>query len=357
MFFYRSFHLKFRITTLLMLMLSALTTANEKAVGNLEYLDILYKQQKYKELIDNLAQFPKQEMRSEHYRYLIYSYAEFDLDGAEHAAQEAIEALPDDPDVYLMHASIMSTKSSNTVFDAADYAKKALQSLHKAVELAPNVMQYREALISFHLNAPSSVGGDTDTALQQITIIKSMDYVQAKINLAWYYRTVEDPAASLAVLTKAVTDFPDNISLINALAIHHVEKEDYAQAIDAYTQLTAINLLKPAQYEISLLEAFDESRFRQLNAHYQIGRLALLHNSRFEEGATHLQIYIDSLQNLDVMDTRGLPSMDWAYLRLSGILLALKQKARADDAFARVTLDANDENMQRVYSRLQKQFK
>lgn len=333
---------------------------NSALIGNIEHLDSLYKQQNFKAVINNLKQVAKADMSAEHYRYLIYSYAETDLDAAERAAEKAISALPNEPDVYLMHASIMGSQASNSIFSALSYAKKAVNSLNKAIELAPNSIEYREALVSFHLNAPSIAGGDTDIALQQIKIIEGMDVIQGKVNLAWYYRTIDNNPASLAVLQQANLDVPNNISVLNALASHYLSEDDFEQAIDAFIELTTIDLIRPFEDEIGVLEAYDEARYRQLNAHYQIGRIALLGNTRLNEGISHMQIFIDTLQNPDaigVVDTAGLPSINWAYLRLSGLLHANNEKVKSIAAFKRIDLDTNDNNMAKIHSKLKNQLK
>ncbi|WP_371193923.1 tetratricopeptide repeat protein [Glaciecola sp. SC05] len=349
------------LAVLLIALSTSVYAKNSTLIGNIEHLDSLYKQQNYKAVINNLKQVAKADMSADHYRYLIYSYAETDLDAAERVAEQAISALPNEPDVYLMHASIMGSQASNSIFSALSYAQKAVNSLNKAIELAPNSIEYREALVSFHLNAPSIAGGDTDIALQQIKIIEGMDVIQGKVNLAWYYRTIDNVPASLAVLQQANLDVPNNISVLNALASHYLSEDNFEKAIDAFIELAAIDLIRrPFEDEIGVLEAYDESRYRQLNAHYQIGRIALLGNTRLDEGISHMQIFIDTLQNPDaigVMDTAGLPSINWAYLRLSGLLLANNEKVKSIDAFKRIDLDKNDNSMAKIHSKLKKQFK
>lgn len=354
------FQLKFCWVFLSLLTLTALSKAQSSA-ADLEYLDNLYKQQQYQELIENLTQVSRAQMTTEHFRYLIYSHAELNLDMAERAAEEAISILPTEADVYLIHASIMGSQVSNSEDDKASvYGQKAISSLHKAIQLKPDDIQYREALISFYINAPADIGGDKDLALYQIQLLEDMDMIQGRVYLAWYYRSIEQADTALDILLKAKKDFPNNISVLNALASHYLAVKAYSEAIDAYVSIIKVALIRPMEDELEVLEAFDEARYRQVNAHYQIGRISLLGKVRLAEGIKHMKMYIDTLlkpQSIGVMDPSNLPTISWAYLRLSGLLLASDLKKPAADAFALVSLDKKDEYMQQVYKKLSSQLK
>jgi len=267
--------------------------------------------------------------------------------------------LPNEPDVYLMHASIMGSQYSRSTFNTLDYAKKTIESLNKAVKMAPHKMEYREALLTFHLNAPPEAGGNTDIALQQIKIMETIDRIRGRINLAWYYRVMENIPASLQVLNDLVDEYPSNVNVLDALASHYVSQSEYEQAIDVYEKLTQVDLTQPFENKTNELESFDEFRYMQLNAHYQIARLALLGNIRYAQGIDNMKFYINALQNPDsisVLDTSGLPSIDWANLRLSQLLLANEQTQEAKTSFSRVKLDKNNSNMAKVYNNLKKQL-
>ncbi|MFC4701460.1 tetratricopeptide repeat protein [Glaciecola siphonariae] len=333
------------------------TSANNENAASLEMLDSLFKQQQYKTVIKNLKQIPTEKRTVEHFRFLIYSHAELDLDDAEKAAELAVKTLPNEPDVYLMHASIMGAQAGESIFSALGYAQRALESLNKAVELAPNDVQYRQALVSFHLNAPSIAGGDTDVAFAQIKMIETLDWVQGKVNLAWFYRSTDKPEQSLSVLQEANQSLPDNIDILYALASHYVSEDDNAKAIEYYHQVADLALVRPIADEAEVMKAYEEARYRQLNAHYQIGRLALKQNIELEQGIEHLQRYLLTVQNpeaIGLLDTSGLPSKDWANLRLSALQLAKGEPSTAKTTFSKVALDKNDDNMQKIYNALKK---
>nr|WP_168710994.1 hypothetical protein [Ningiella ruwaisensis] len=340
-----------------LIFLSSKALAKENA--NLEVLDSLFKQNEYQKVIKNIRALPKDKLTLEHYRYLIFSLAEDDLDDAEEAAENMLKAMPNNPDAYLIHASIMGAQASDSVFSALGYAEKALKSLNKAVELAPNEIEYRQALMSFHLNAPGIAGGDTNIAMAQIRVIEQIDKVEGVVAMAWYQRTLGEPELSLELLQAAVEEFPMNVTVLNALASHHVAQENFSQAIDAYQKLTAIKLIRPSKDTKEVEEKYEDALFRQLNAHYQIGRVALQGKVRLEDGIKHMRMYIDRIKNteaIEIIDTSNLPSVDWANLRLAGLLLANNQVDLAKTRFGMVVLDTKDENMQKVHKSLKRKL-
>jgi len=323
------------------------------------HLDKLFKQQKFKDVVTSIKQMPTQSLSEEHYRFLIYSLADKDLDDAEHAAQQAIEQFPNSPDVYLMHASIMGQQASDSLLSALSYAKKARISLETAVSLAPDELKYHIALLSFHLNAPSIAGGDKVQALEQVQIIKGLDAIAGATNLAWYYQVMERPEDALALLKQANQDYPQNIDILNSLANLAISRQEYAQAILYYQGITELNLEPPVE-DLKILEEYEEALYRQLNAHYQIGRAALVGKTNLTEGLMHLQNYINHRQNpkfIGSLDTSGLPSVEWAKLRMSALLLADNQKQQAQTLFATITLDKVSDNMQNIHSKLKKELK
>ncbi len=64
-----------------------------------------------------------------------------------------------------------------SLFGKASLAKKAKVALDKAVELDPNAIEPRFALIDFHLMAPGFMGGDPDKALAHANEIKKRDNI------------------------------------------------------------------------------------------------------------------------------------------------------------------------------------
>jgi hypothetical protein len=82
-----------------------------------------------------------------HYELYVSSLTRIDLDDAEEAAEQVIVAFSDNPGMYLMHASVMGSQASDSIFGALGYAKKALHSLNRAVELEPGDPRYLNVVL------------------------------------------------------------------------------------------------------------------------------------------------------------------------------------------------------------------
>ncbi len=70
-----------------------------------------------------------------------------------------------------------------SLFGKASLAKKAKVALDRAVELDPNYVEPRLALIDFHLMAPGIMGGDPDKAVAHANEIKKRDNIEG--HRAW----------------------------------------------------------------------------------------------------------------------------------------------------------------------------
>lgn len=342
------------------LLIGGAAHAQSPSNKDLSQVENFFKDGNYEQVIRTIETSVPADLNSEHYRFLTLSYLKDDLDDAEEAADKAIQVFPNNPDVYLTHARVMGAQANNSIFSALGYAEKALNSLQTAVALAPEGVKYREALLSFYLNAPSIAGGDNELAFEQVKLIEKLDVVQGKIVLARYYRANDEDEKSLSVLLQANADFPNNIKLLDGIAEHYNTQEQYQQAIEYYTYITQINLVRPSDDEQQVIDDYKDASVRQLNAHYQIGRSALLGDIVLNEGVEQLNMYIASIKkraaNTD-LDISSLPSLDWAKLRLSALLLANNQAPQAKAYFASINLDQNDDNMKKIYKALKKNLK
>jgi tetratricopeptide (TPR) repeat protein len=342
------------------LLIGVVAHAQTPSNKDLLQVETFFKDGKYEQVISTIERSAPADLNSEHYRLLTLSYLKDDLDDAEEAADKAIQVFPNNPDVYLTHARVMGAQANDSIFSALGYAEKALNSLQTAVTLSPEGVKYREALLSFYLNAPSIAGGDNDLAFEQVKLIEELDVVQGKIVLARYYRANDQDEKSLSVLLQANADFPNNIRLLDGIAEHYNTQEKYQQAIEYYTHITQINLVSPVDDEHQVIAEYENASVRQLNAHYQIGRSALLGNLMLDDGIEQLNVYIATIKEKDTIadfDLSSLPSLDWAKLRLSALMLANSQAPQAKAYFASINLDKNDDNMKKIYKALKKQLK
>jgi tetratricopeptide (TPR) repeat protein len=70
------------------------------------------------------------------------------------------------------------------VFSKLSYAGKVKEQFQKAVELAPDTLRYRSALISFYLQAPGIAGGSVSKAREHAGEILARDVFEGRMALA-----------------------------------------------------------------------------------------------------------------------------------------------------------------------------
>ena len=297
--------------TLLILFLSlsnlTVSSANEEAY-------LLYKQEKYGEVID---QFERSKPKSfEDFETLIYTQLEVDVDDAEEAVEDMLAALPEHYRAHLLSASVMGAQASNGIFGALGYAKKAKKGLEKAIELAPDNIDALNGLISFHLAAPSIAGGDKDEARKLVEKIKKLDAKEGQFAEARYLMSTDESESAESILNALAEQEDTKARALFVLAGVYNNDETREKALEHYRMVLAVDL--------KLAELDDKSRERHqrwnMLANYRIGQLALAMSGHSQEGIAALTQYINEYQATDA-DVYGMPSLSWARLRLIELLL------------------------------------
>jgi len=325
---------------------------------DIEDFEKQFKAQEYESLVKQFKAIGEQDLTEEEYRIFVYALSRIDLDDAEDAANRAISKYDQDPDMFLMHASIMGGKAQDSIFSALGYAEKALISLNKAVELAPQSPKYLTALMTFYIAAPSIAGGDMDKALEIANTINSIDPIEGAKSLARYYQSNDETKKAVQVLSQAISSHPNDVGLYSQLAFIYTSEDKFTEAIANFEQATAVNvyaLTVEEQSDKALINARESIIYGILNSHYQIGRVSLLSESDIAKGITHLQSYIEKYQTTSI-DTAGLPSVSWAKLRLAGLNLLNKQPDISNQLLKEVKLE-DDSNMKKIYKTLTRDVK
>lgn len=318
----------------------------------------MVKDGEFKGLVKAFKGIDKDSYTPTHYQLYVSSLLNIDLDDAEEAAEQAIVKYNDNADMYLLHASVMGEQAQDSVFSALGYAEKALNSLEKAATLKPQDGKYLQALMSFHLMAPSIAGGDKDTALELAKEISAIDELRGISAFSNYYSSIDEADKAFIKIEEGIQKFPNEISLYTQLASLYVRDKKHQKAIDVYLRATVIDINKPSEDDL-LQENVNDNYERDLsmlyNSHYQVGRITLESKTRMLEGINNLKKYITYYQSATI-DLNGLPSVDWAYLRKSALLLENNQLVEAQEALAMVQNKEND-RMEKIYNKLNKKIK
>jgi len=107
------------------------------------------------------------------------------LDSAYDLAKRAADAEPNRAEAQFLYGNLACAKAGRAgVFSAYGLARKCKAGLGRAVELAPDSLQYLEALAGFLSQAPGIAGGDKDSAMKLAARVRERDEVAGSFLLA-----------------------------------------------------------------------------------------------------------------------------------------------------------------------------
>ena len=93
---------------------------------------------------------------------------------------------------------------------ALSQARRASKAMQHAIELDPDNLSYRQALIEFSLNAPAIAGGGPKRAHEQADAIAQIDPTQGAFAHAGIHRAAGDHTAAMLALDDLIAVAPDN---------------------------------------------------------------------------------------------------------------------------------------------------
>lgn len=179
-------------------------------------------------------------------------------------------------------------------------AKKAQSSLERAVELAPDDYEAREALMDYYLNAPSIAGGSRDKAMEQATEMVKRDAAKGHLLMGRIRMEEEDWEVAVREYRAAVDAGEQTSSVYYWLGFAAQQLEDWDAAFDAFEM--AIEVDK-----------------QSLPPYYQFARTAIFSESRLGQAAEFLIFYIKQPQQ------DGSPAAEHAHWRL-GMIYELQDR-------------------------------
>jgi len=188
-------------------------------------------------------------------------------------------------------------------------ARKCRAALEKAIELAPDNLDYRRGLLEFCEKAPSIAGGGRDRALAQATEIAKRDAFAGALATGGIHARSKNWAAAEIAYANAARLRPAAVEPLAALGLRDVEQERYADALVQFDQALARN---PDDFAVL----------------FQIGRVAALSGLNLAEGETALRRYLAQPARLP-----GLPPNANAQHRLGDILARRGDTAAARAAY------------------------
>jgi len=114
---------------------------------------------------------------------LVNQYRE--MDAAEEQLEKAVELADNKAEYHFSLGNLYGIQAQNAnVFSKMSYAGKVKREFLRAVELAPDHVGYRSALMSYYLMAPGIAGGSVSKAQEQASAILGLDPFEGHMALA-----------------------------------------------------------------------------------------------------------------------------------------------------------------------------
>jgi len=252
-------------------------------------------------------------------------------DDAEDHIKAALKLAPKNAYVQNLSGKIYGSIAQNaSIFSALGYAKKCLKGFEKAVILTPENIEYRQALMSFYLGAPSIAGGDEELAMKNAQAINKLDIKQGYIAIGEVLSATKDKKA----LTQHLANTPDNIQndaeVLLGKGFIYQQQKNYHQALSHF-QRAAENAKNITDEEILTIK---------YQALYQLGKTSDLSKQQLAQGITALTQFIERAPV-----NKRLASKEWAQFRLANLIAKQGDKSKAKSLYQLVAKNTDDEDL------------
>jgi tetratricopeptide (TPR) repeat protein len=269
--------------------------------------------------------------------YLARIWQSEDLDIAESWVNKALKQDPDNPLAHFVKGSVMANQASNSsIFLAYGYARDSLKAFKRAVELAPDNVQFRFGLMQYYAQAPGIAGGSEKKALQQVKEIEKLKPLAGLKARLSYLKSTENSADYDRVLSAARQQYPDKADFHYMAALDLQAHQQYTQALALFERASA------------LTSAEQDKGYDNFHALYQVGRTAVLAEDFIERGIAALQSYLEHAP-----DNRQLPEKYWARFRLANLLALSGNNHKAEQIYQSLLTIADKQLREQVKKQLQ----
>lgn len=254
-----------------------------------------------------------------------------ELDEAEEYIEQAVELDAKNAEVQFTYAKIMAEQAQvSSIFSLTGYIKKVKKAFIAAVELAPESIEYRRALIQFHLNAPSMLGGDINEALQHAQALKRINALAGTSVLIQVHGKMGNTKKFDEELKMAMLDFVNEPELYYQLGLYYQESESFNEAL-IYFRKTA-----------NMATSTEKQQNAKYSAIFQLGRTSILSDSNFDEGKAAFTQYLN-----EAIISSSMPSTDWAKFRLANIIEAQGEESKAILLYKDLAQKSSDKALQK----------
>ena len=244
--------------------------------------------------------------------------------------EKAVALKPNNADYHYRLATAYGLAAMNAgMFAMMSMGKDMKAELERAIQLDPNLIPARSALLEFYVSAPAIAGGSESGAMEQATEIRKRDAIEGHRAFARIHTAAQKPDLARKEYDDMVKEQP------KSARAHYL--------FGVYLMLTEKSF-KPASDEFESAVKLDPS---YMPAYFQIGHVAALAANNFARGEETLKKYLGYRPKDDE------PSIARAWYWLGGIYEKQGKKAEAKSSYA-ASLKINpnqkdvDEAMKRV---------
>jgi tetratricopeptide (TPR) repeat protein len=244
--------------------------------------------------------------------------------------EKAVALKPTDADYHYQcaNAYFLATAGSG-MFKAMSMARKGKAELERAIQLDPNLVPARFALLEFYAGAPAIAGGSESAAMEQATEIRKRDPIDGHRAFARIHTAAKKPDLARKEYVDMVKEQP------TSARAHYF--------FGVYLMLTEKNY-KSASDEFESAVKLDPS---YMPAYFQIGHAASLGANNFARGEETLKRY------LAYRPKDGEPPVARAYYWLGGIYEKQGMKAEAKSNYAAsLKINANQKDVDAAMKRV-----
>lgn len=229
-------------------------------------------------------------------------------EAAEHL-ERALERTPNDAEAHHLLAQAYGAQANAAgMITKMRLAAKIRDHFERAVALAPEEIRYRESLLEYYVQAPAAMGGGMDKAQAQAAEIAKRDRVRGLAASGRIAELDDDVESALAKYRQAVAERPEDARIVLRLVIYLQELKRWPEAFQRLDALLARN----------------ESAG---SAWYQLGRTAVLSNSRHADGERAFRRFISMPRGTDE------PPFEAAHWRLGMLYEQMGRKPEARAAY------------------------
>lgn len=208
------------------------------------------------------------------------------------------------------------------------YAKKCKREWEKAIHFNKKHIEARKMLISYHLQAPSIVGGDKGIAMDLANEVNKLDVLQGYLVFGQIFISQKKYNEAEQEYQKAIEIDPSETDSYYYLNFLYQKQEKYSKAKEILLEMLNI---KPGEFEV----------------YYQLGKTVLLSNENLSEGITYFEKYLEQEEN-----NRNLAFAHW---RIGEIYEKLNNKVSAKNEYTiALKLDAANKEAKKALKKLDK---